>query len=49
MVMQTLWKCKKERKEVDPQLMWVQMKVDYEKWVIITTYAPGHEKTDEEL
>lgn len=35
-----------ENKEVGSKLIWVNMKVDYKRWVIIATFAPGQEKKD---
>ncbi|XP_071539225.1 craniofacial development protein 2-like [Panulirus ornatus] len=45
---QELWEYVIECKKVNSRLIWVKLKVDGERWVIIGAYAPGHEKKDQE-
>ncbi|XP_071512709.1 craniofacial development protein 2-like [Panulirus ornatus] len=45
---QELWEYVIECKKVNSRLIWVKLKVDGERWVIIGAYAPGHEKKDHE-
>ena len=37
-----------EWKGISPRIMWVKMKFAREKWVFISAYGPGSERTDEE-
>ena len=38
-----------ERKEVSSRLMWVRVKIERERWVFISAYGPGSEKSEEEM
>lgn len=45
---QKLWEYVKDCMEMNSGQMWVKMRVDGNRWLIISTYASGHEKKDHE-
>jgi len=43
-----LWSAVKEIKEVNARLMWVELEIGKEIWIIASAYGPGSERSGEE-
>ena len=43
-----LWRAVKEIKEVNARLMWVKLEIGKERWIIVSAYGPGSERSEEE-
>ncbi|WP_340581676.1 hypothetical protein, partial [Klebsiella pneumoniae] len=43
-----LWREKRECKCINSRIMWTKIRVGCEKWVIVSVYAPGEERSVEE-